>query len=99
MELTYGLPVIGTKAGAIPETVPDGAGMLVPAGDAAGIVGSSATGHQPIPACGCRMSEAAVCGGAATAQLGAIRRDFCRRFGEAGVSRFSHRVADAPGTL
>ena len=31
--LSHGLPVIGTTAGAIPETVPDGAGLLVTAGD------------------------------------------------------------------
>jgi glycosyltransferase involved in cell wall biosynthesis len=31
--LSHGLPVIGTTAGAIPDTVPDGAGMLVAAGD------------------------------------------------------------------
>jgi glycosyltransferase involved in cell wall biosynthesis len=35
--LAHGLPVIGTKAGAIPETVPDGAGILVPAGDTAAL--------------------------------------------------------------
>ena len=32
--LAHGLPVIGTTAGAIPETVPQGAGMLVPPDDA-----------------------------------------------------------------
>ena len=31
--IAYGLPVIGTKAGAIPETVPKGAGILVPPDD------------------------------------------------------------------
>ncbi len=31
--ISYGLPVIGTTAGAIPETVPDGAGVLVPPDD------------------------------------------------------------------
>jgi glycosyltransferase involved in cell wall biosynthesis len=31
--LAYGLPVIGTNAGAIAETIPDNAGMLVDAGD------------------------------------------------------------------
>jgi glycosyltransferase involved in cell wall biosynthesis len=35
--LAHGLPVIGTTAGAIPETVPDGAGLLVPAGDPAAL--------------------------------------------------------------
>lgn len=32
--LSHGLPVIGTKAGAIPDTVPRAAGLLVEAGDA-----------------------------------------------------------------
>jgi len=31
--MAHGLPVIGTDAGAIPETVPATAGILVPAGD------------------------------------------------------------------
>jgi len=35
--LAHGLPVIGTTAGAIPDTIPDGAGMLVPAGDPAAL--------------------------------------------------------------
>src|SRR5262249_59788123 len=32
--IAHGLPVIGTTAGAIPGTVPDGAGLLVPPDDA-----------------------------------------------------------------
>lgn len=35
--IAHGLPVIGTRAGAIPETVPDEAGILVPPDDAAAL--------------------------------------------------------------
>ena len=31
--ISHGLPVVGTSAGAIPETVPEGAGVLVPSDD------------------------------------------------------------------
>jgi glycosyltransferase involved in cell wall biosynthesis len=35
--IAHGLPVVGTKAGAIPDTVPDGAGILVPPDDVAAL--------------------------------------------------------------
>jgi glycosyltransferase involved in cell wall biosynthesis len=35
--LAHGLPVIGTKAGAIPDTIPHDTGLLVDAGDVAGL--------------------------------------------------------------
>ena len=34
--IAHGLPVIGTRTGAIPDTVPAGAGMLVPPDDVGG---------------------------------------------------------------
>jgi glycosyltransferase involved in cell wall biosynthesis len=38
--LSHGLPVIGTTAGAIPDTVPQAAGLLVQAGDATALAGA-----------------------------------------------------------
>jgi glycosyltransferase involved in cell wall biosynthesis len=38
--VAHGLPVIGTTAGAIPDTVPDGAGLLVPPDDSAALAGA-----------------------------------------------------------
>ena len=41
--IAHGLPVIGTTAGAIPDTVPDGAGLLVPPDDADALAGALRT--------------------------------------------------------
>jgi glycosyltransferase involved in cell wall biosynthesis len=38
--MAHGLPIIATTAGAIPETVPPEAGLLVPPGDATGLAGA-----------------------------------------------------------
>ena len=38
--IAHGVPVIGTTAGAIPDTVPDGAGLLVPPDDADALAGA-----------------------------------------------------------
>jgi glycosyltransferase involved in cell wall biosynthesis len=56
--LAHGLPVIGTRAGAIPDTVPHEAGLLVDAGDAAALADAL---HRAIidPGLRRRLSEAA----------------------------------------
>ena len=44
--LAHGLPVIGTKAGAIPDTVPPEAGLLVDAGDVAALADALRRAHR-----------------------------------------------------
>ena len=70
--IAHGLPVIGTTAGAIPETVPASAGVLVPPDDVAGACRGTASpdrkSQRARPACGRR----ARCG-ETPADLGANR--------------------------
>jgi len=56
--LAYGVPIVSTTAGAIPETVPAGAGLLVPAGDA-NAFGSALLRFLDEPALRARLSAGA----------------------------------------
>ena len=86
--VAHGLPVIGTNAGAIPDTVPAGAGLLV-----------AARRYSPRSLTRCAASSAMpLCAGNwpaprarphRSSHLAAVRRDLRARTGEAGMSGFS----------
>ena len=78
--IAHGLPVIGTNAGAIPETVPPDAGLLVAARRYSRIGAGAAPRHRR-----CRSAAAPgrrrARGGTAASDLAAIRGDLCARAG------------------
>ena len=73
--LAHGLPVIGTKAGAIPDTIPHDAGLLVDAGDVAALADVLRRAIID-PGLRQRLSECRARCGATAADLGAIRQNF-----------------------
>ncbi len=86
--VAHGLPVIGTSAGAIPDTVPPDAGLLVAPGDIPALSAGAAPRH-----CRCRSAAAPgwcrARGGTAASNLAAFRGDLCARTGVTGMSGFS----------
>ena len=86
--LSHGLPVIGTTAGAIPDTVPQAAGLLVTPGDAAALaralrrVIADAELRR-------RLSEAALAAARTLPTWQQSGSDLCRRAGQARMSGFS----------
>ena len=77
--LSHGLPVIGTTAGAIPDTVPQEAGLLVTSGD----VDALAQALRRVIADADLRRRWTRHGGGADVAAAAIRRDLRRRAGQA----------------
>ena len=78
--LCHGLPVVGTTAGAIPDTIPPGAGLLVTPVDPTALASSPAWRY-----CRYRAAAPSVQSGIGrcvdAADLAAIRSDLCRDAG------------------
>ena len=81
--IAHGLPVIGTTAGAIPETVPDGAGLLVPPDDANAL----ATALRRLIGDKAERARLAAAAGAAAARLPTWRQS---------AERFARAIEAAP---
>jgi glycosyltransferase involved in cell wall biosynthesis len=77
--LAYGLPVIGTTAGAVPETVPATASLLVPPGDRDALT-SSLRLLLDTPALRVRLAAGAAAAGAALPDWPAATRRWMAAF-------------------
>ena len=96
--IAHGLPVIGTNGGAIPDTVPPDAGLLVAARRCSGVGTGAAPRHRrcrPAATPGGRRAR----GGAAAPDLAAIRGNLCARDWRRWHERLFRRLADVARTL
>ena len=72
--IAHGLPVVGTTAGAIPDTVPADAGMLVPPDDVAALARALRRADRRSRRARARLAARRARGGRAAADLARIRR-------------------------
>ena len=86
--LSHGLPVIGTTAGAIPDTVPQEAGLLVPPGDVSALAEAlrSVIADADLRR---RLSDAALAAARTLPTWQQSGSDLCRYAGKARMSGFS----------
>jgi Glycosyl transferases group 1 len=85
--IAHGLPVVSTMAGAIPDTVPAGTGLLVPPDDTAALAQALRRPDQR----SCRTTAArheGTCSGGAAPHLARFCPAFCRRNRDGRMSGF-----------
>ena len=86
--IAHGLPVVSTMAGAIPDTIPAGTGLLVPPNDVAAFARALAPPDQRSYRTTAARHERS-CGSGAVPHLARFRPTVCRRNRDGRMSRFS----------